>query len=249
MNELYPFNYSGHDIRTVKINGEPWFVATDICDVLDLASPRSSLALLDEDEKGVHSVDTPGGPQGFSIVNEPGLYSLILRSRKPEAKRFKRWITHEVIPTIRKTGMYGQLEQRLSRRELAEYWVDAERQLEAAEAKVAELAEPAHSWNQLAEASGDYSMREAAQILDRDPAINTGQNRLARYLREIGWCDRTGTPYQDQVDLGRIALRTRTYPHPRTGEQQTSRQVRIAAKGLHELHKRLGGQGPLLLAA
>jgi anti-repressor protein len=107
MTALVPFDYSGRQVRTVTVDGEPWFVAADVCAVLDLGNPRSSLALLEEDERGVHTVDTPGGPQQVTVVNEPGLYSLILRSRKPEAKAFKRWLTHEVIPAIRKTGSYG----------------------------------------------------------------------------------------------------------------------------------------------
>jgi prophage antirepressor-like protein len=93
-------------LRVVERKVQPWFVAKDVCDILELGNPRSSLALLDEDEKDVHSMDTPGGKQEMTIISEPGLYSLILRSRKPEAKAFKRWVTHEVIPSIRKTGGY-----------------------------------------------------------------------------------------------------------------------------------------------
>lgn len=93
-------------LRVVERKVQPWFVAKDVCDILEMGNPRSSLALLDEDEKGVHSMDTPGGKQEMTIISEPGLYSLILRSRKPEAKAFKRWVTHEVIPSIRKVGGY-----------------------------------------------------------------------------------------------------------------------------------------------
>lgn len=101
------FNYKeGQQIRTVVIDGEPWFVAKDVCGILKLSNPRITLSLLDEDEKGVHSIDTLGGRQETTILNESGLYSLILRSRKPEAKQFKRWATHEVLPSIRKNGMY-----------------------------------------------------------------------------------------------------------------------------------------------
>jgi prophage antirepressor-like protein len=109
--DLIPFDFNGDKIRVYWIDGEPWFVAIDVCTVLGLANPRSSLALLDADEKGVHTVDTPGGPQNLIVVNEPGLYSLILRSRKDEAKVFKRWITHEVLPQLRKTGSYGAVAQ------------------------------------------------------------------------------------------------------------------------------------------
>lgn len=108
MNDMKIFENSEFGaVRVVDVNGEPWFVAKDVCECLELGNPRTSIALLDEDEKGVHTMDTPGGAQEMSIVSEAGLYSLILRSRKPEAKAFKRWITHEVLPTIRRTGQYG----------------------------------------------------------------------------------------------------------------------------------------------
>lgn len=92
-------------VRTATINGEPWFVANDVCAILEI--DRTQTRRLDDDEKGVCLIHTLGGDQKMSIVNEFGLYSLILRSRKPEAKAFRRWITHEVIPAIRKHGMYA----------------------------------------------------------------------------------------------------------------------------------------------
>ena len=91
-------------IRTVMIDGAPWFVATDVCSAIDV--DRTAVRRLDDDEKGVHLTHTLGGDQKISIINEYGLYTLILSSRKPEAKAFKRWITHEVIPSIRKHGAY-----------------------------------------------------------------------------------------------------------------------------------------------
>lgn len=94
-------------VRTIVRDDEPWFVAADVCRALEVSNSRDAVARLDEDEKGVVLTDTPGGRQEMTIVNEPGLYSLVLGSRKPEAKAFKRWITHEVIPTIRKTGAYS----------------------------------------------------------------------------------------------------------------------------------------------
>ncbi|MCC8135611.1 MAG: hypothetical protein LIO40_02915 [Ruminococcus sp.] len=87
-------------------NGEPWWVAADVCDILGLSNSRETIKRLDEDEKGVSSIDTLGGKQEVAIVNEFGLYNLILGSRKPEAKEFKRWVTHEVLPQIRTTGQY-----------------------------------------------------------------------------------------------------------------------------------------------
>ena len=91
-------------MRTVGIDGEPWFVAADVCAALSIANSRDAATRLDEDKKGVATIDTLGGRQELGTVNESRLYSLILGSRKPEAKRFKKWVTSEVLPAIRKTG-------------------------------------------------------------------------------------------------------------------------------------------------
>lgn len=104
---LKVFNYEENDVRTLIIDGEPWWVLADVCAVLDLSEPHRVAARLDEDEKGRTSITTLGGAQNMNIVNESGLYSVILRSDKPEAKTFKRWITHEVLPALRKTGSYS----------------------------------------------------------------------------------------------------------------------------------------------
>lgn len=107
MNEVKIFeNEKFGEIRTVVINGEPWFVAADVCRALEISNSRDAVQRLDEDEKGVVLTDTRGGQQSMTAINEPGLYVLVLGSRKSEAKEFKRWITHDVIPTIRKTGGY-----------------------------------------------------------------------------------------------------------------------------------------------
>lgn len=107
MNELQVFSYEETQVRTIHIDGEPWWVLADVCQVLDLGSPHKVADRLDDDEKGRTSIPTLGGIQQMTIVNEPGLYSVILRSDKPQAKPFFRWITHEVVPSIRKTGAYG----------------------------------------------------------------------------------------------------------------------------------------------
>ncbi len=106
---LQTFNFGMLTVRVVMLEDEPWWMAADVCSVLKIQNPTDALKRLDEDEKGT-LVSTEGGP-GRRIVNEPGLYALILGSRKPEAKAFKRWITHEVMPSIRKTGAYGVVQQ------------------------------------------------------------------------------------------------------------------------------------------
>ncbi|MDD3337160.1 MAG: Bro-N domain-containing protein [Eubacteriales bacterium] len=108
MNEMQIFsNETYGEIRTMVRDSMPWFVAADVCRVLGLDNNRQALTRLDDDEKDVISNDTLGGKQQMSIINEPGLYSLVLGSRKPEARTFRRWITHEVLPAIRKYGAYA----------------------------------------------------------------------------------------------------------------------------------------------
>ena len=107
MNELQVFEYrQTMDVRMVMQGDEPWWVLADVCRALGLERTDSVARRLDPDEKGTHLVSTPGGPQEMTIINESGLYSVILRSDKPEAKAFKRWVTHEVLPSIRRTGRY-----------------------------------------------------------------------------------------------------------------------------------------------
>lgn len=248
MNDLTPFEYSGANVRTVKVgDDEVWFVAADVCAVLDLGNPRSSIALLDTDEKGVHTMDTPGGPQPMTMVSESGLYSLILRSRKPEAKAFKRWITSEVLPAIRKTGRYAVA---VSRRELAEMVIAesdrADREAEGrvlAEAKVIELHPKADAWDTLADTGADYSAREAAYILNRDPEISTGQNRLLQLLRDWRVIDRHDKPYANHSR--HVTLRPQTREAADGERVQAKPQVRVTVAGLEYLHKRLGGTSPL----
>ena len=98
------FNFVAQSVRIVMINDDPWFVAADVCAALSCNTEQTRR--LDDDEKGLHTVQTPGGNQEVTIINESGLYSLILTSRKPEAKKFKKWSTSEVLPAIRKTGRY-----------------------------------------------------------------------------------------------------------------------------------------------
>jgi len=107
MSNLINFQFqSVTNIRTLLINGEIWFVASDIATALDYRMASDMTRFLDDDEKATHNLRTPYGEQNFTIINESGLYSAILKSRKPEAKTFKKWVTSEVLPTIRKTGTY-----------------------------------------------------------------------------------------------------------------------------------------------
>ena len=103
---LVPLDFEGRNVRMVERDEVPWWVLADVCHAMDIANPRNIAARLDDDEKDVHTVDTPGGQQQTTIITEPGLYAVILQSRKPIARRFDRWLRHVVLPSIRKTGGY-----------------------------------------------------------------------------------------------------------------------------------------------
>lgn len=106
-NEIQVWNYESSEIRTVQVNGEPWFVLADVCKVLEISNSRNISSRLEPDEKGVTLVDTLGGTQQMTIINESGLYAVVLRSDKPQAKPFRKWVTSEVLPSIRKHGSYS----------------------------------------------------------------------------------------------------------------------------------------------
>lgn len=248
--ELATFRYDNAPIRTVVIDGQPWFVAADVLAQLDLN--RSSLGALDDDERGVHSLDTPGGQQGVTVLSEAGLYSLILRSRKPEAKAFKRWITHEVLPAVRRTGRYDTAPA------LPQTYADALRELAAqveetdrVRAELETAAPKARSWDTLASGDGDYSVGDAAKILSRDPVISVGERRLFAVLATEDWiyrqrADGRWRVYQAAVERGWLSELPGSHYHPRTGELVLDPpQVRVTPKGLAELHRRLGGMQPL----
>ncbi len=108
MRELSIFDYKGKQVRTIQKDGETWWVLKDVCAILGLGSPHKVFDRLDEDERGRNLIPTQGGKQEMSIINESGLYNVILRSDKAEAKPFRKWVTGEVLPSIRKTGGYGR---------------------------------------------------------------------------------------------------------------------------------------------
>lgn len=253
--EQFQFPVTGQAVRTVTIEGAPWFVSVDVCAVLDIANARQAVSYLDEDEvrrqEPVTTNDGSGRVLPANLINEAGLYSLILRSRKPEAKAFKRWITHEVLPSIRTTGSYvatlgdplAELEVANGRLSQAIAIAKAERsRAEQAEVRLAVAAPKADAWDVLASAKGDYSVREAANILNRDPAIDTGQNRLFQKLRDLKLIDRNDIPYA--THSRHVVLRTRHWRDP-DGVEQTDGQVRITADGLRYLRKRLGASPSL----
>lgn len=221
-------------------DGVPFVQAPAFTRALSYSRTSDALKMLDESEKGTAICRTPGGDQRMSVIYEDGIWELIFRSTLPSARSVKARVK-AILRELRETGV---VDTREAARPMTE--LEMARKYVAVLERVAELEPAAHSWNTLADSAGDYSVREAAQILDRDPSISTGQRRLFETLRQIGWVDRSGLPYQRQVDLGRLAVKAGSYERPE-GERVPTRQARVTVKGLHELHKRLGGSGDLLL--
>nr|DAK01004.1 MAG TPA: repressor domain protein [Caudoviricetes sp.] len=140
MNNIQIFKYENNDVRTVEMNGEPWFVLKDVCVVLGLGTVSKVADRLDADEKGMNQIHTPGGMQDVTVINESGLYNVILRSDKPEAKPFRKWVTSEVLPSIRKNGGYISGQEQLTPSELmAKALLVANKTLAERDARISEL--------------------------------------------------------------------------------------------------------------
>jgi prophage antirepressor-like protein len=226
------------EVRVVELNKEPWFVATDICKALDIKNVTQAINRLDEDERSMFNI----GRQGeTNIVNEYGLYNLILSSRKPEAKKFKRWITHEVIPSIRKHGAYmtpEKIEEVLMNpdtiiqlatalKEEQQRRLQAERQIEEQKPKVLF----AEAW-EVSEHS--ILVGEMAKLLAKNGLENMGQNRLFKWLRANGYLHKSGQQYnlptQKSIELGIIEVKTRTIANP-DGSVRVTKTPKVTVKG------------------
>jgi anti-repressor protein len=239
--ELRQFATTDWTLRTTTdAEGEAWFVAADVTNALGYTNGREALNRhVPASDRGVVRIGTPGGPQTMVTVNESGIFSLILGSRLPAALAYRKWVTSEVLPSIHRTGSYVTPTTMPTHSQALRGWADAVDRADAAEARAAELAPAAAVTQRLIDSTGDYSLRETAQILCRDQSIETGQNRLLGTLVDIGWVDRHGKlPYQATVNAGRMVVRTSTYDHPTQGPIART-QLRITPKGLADLHRLL----------
>lgn len=241
--DILPFNLPGG--RSVRFgtteDGTPYAVAADFAKAMGYRDAEKATRLLDEDEKGTQIVGTPGGPQRMAVIFEDGLWELIFRSTLPGAKDIKARVKF-ILRTIRETGRFEvapapAFEIPASFADALELAARQARELESATARVAELEPAARAWDTLADATGDYSLRDAAHILNRDPHITTGQNRLMTSLRDLGMVDRRGIPYAKHNT--HLVERAVAYDHPHTGEPMLKAQVRITALGLRYLRDRL----------
>ena len=211
------------NVRVVERDGEPWFVAADVCKALEIANNRDALTRIDDDEKGVALADTLGGKQEVTIVNEPGLYSLVLGSRKPEAKVFKRWVTHEVIPTIRKTGGYvqaGREEEFIERyfpafsdetklimvKDLRAQVLALKADNAKQQAQLAEQQPKVEFADHVADSKTLLTVSAFAKIVQNED-IKLGRNKLMAWLRDSGYLRANNEPYQQYIKQGLFRVR------------------------------------------
>lgn len=228
------------EVRVIDQNGEPWFNRKDVCVALSIQNPNDATASLDDDEKGVVITDTPGGPQEMTVISEAGLYSLILRSSKPEAKAFKRWVTHEVLPAIRKTGGYIPVKPGDSDMDvLARGFLIATKQLETLKAQIASDAPKVATYDaSLSEADDEIAMAVLANRLSQE-GLPFGLQRLYAYLRQQGVLCSVGSrknlPTQRYMDKGWFRV---IAPPPYAGDNWKP-TLRVTPKGVAEITTRV----------
>lgn len=231
--QIFQNNVFGQ-VRVVEQDGEPWFVAKDVCNCLELSNSRKALSRLDDDEKGVTLSDTLGGRQEMATVNEYGLYNLVLSSRKPEAKEFKRWITHEVIPSIRKYGSFNMAIPRTLPDALTAYANEIEAHqktqalLEAQRPKVlfADSVAASHT---------SILIGELAKLLHQNGVKDMGQKRLFAWMREHGYlisrkANDYNMPTQRAMELGLFQIKETTVTHS-DGHISVSKTPKVTGKG------------------
>ena len=186
MNTPQRFTYAGQTIRTENVDGSPWFVAADVAAVLGYSATAALTRRLDDEDKGVRDLHTPGGNQSMAVISEPGLFAAILGSQVPGAKAFKRWVTHEVLPVIRKTGSYDSAQPYA----LPQSFADALRQLADTHERLEAVAPKVEAYEALMESTGLLSMQATAK------ALGYGPNILFRDLRRLGILQGNNLPFQ-----------------------------------------------------
>lgn len=242
-NEIRKFDFRGASLRTLTDEaGEPWFVLKDCMSILDLGNPTETVKMFDDDEFSTTEViDSIGRRQQAYIISEPGLYRLVMRSRKPEAKEFQRWVTHKVLPQIRKTGGYIPTSESDSDEDImaravlvAQKTIERKnQQLQAKDAQIKVLEPKARFADAVAASDGTCLVGELAKML-RQNGMDIGQNRLFRLLQADGYLGKSGSnrnvPTQRAMDLGLFRIKETTVTHA-DGHTTVSRTPKVTGKG------------------
>lgn len=217
-------------IRASTVEGEPWFVASDVCAALGLSQVTNSVKRLDDDERTLISIKG----RSVNAVNEPGLYSLVLASRKPEPKAFKRWVTHEVLPAIRRTGGYIAAKQDETPEQImARAVLVAQDTIERQKKQIEELKPKALFADAVAASDGTCLVGELAKMLKQN-GVNIGQNRLFAWMREHGHLGKTGSnrnvPTQRAMEQGLFRIKETAVTHS-DGHVTINRTPKVTGKG------------------
>lgn len=238
MNEVQLFNFENHEVRSLLLNNEPWFVGKDVADVLGYSNSRKALNdHVDAEDKEVltsRNVTLKNIPnRGITVVNESGLYSLILSSKLTSAKKFKRWVTSEVLPALRKTGQY-QVKELSGQELMAKALIEAQSVLAAKDKQIEEMKPKALFADAVATSHTSILVGELAKILKQN-GIDMGQKRLFAWLRENGFLiKRQGTDYnmptQKAMDLGLFEIREGSYVNG-SGVNITTKTPKVTGKG------------------
>jgi anti-repressor protein len=243
VSNLIPFSYNEKQVRVIEKDSEPWFVATDVCDLLDISNPSDAISRLSETMKGVASTDTLGGNQNCRIISEAGLYKLVFTSRKPEAEKFTDWVASEVIPSIRKHGAYMTPETLEKAILNPDFVIDLatrlklEQQKRAEAEKKVEEQKPMILFAESCIASNDSLLvREVAKLASKK-GIVIGEKRLWQKLRDWEVVNSSNEPYQRSMDAGWFEIRQGTYSTPYGSE--TYRTPKVTPRGQIYIIERL----------
>lgn len=235
MNDLHIFNYNGNKVRTIQKDGEPWWVLKDVCEVLGLSSPHKVFDRLDEEEKGRNQIPTHGGEQEMTVVNESGLYNVILRSDKPEAKPFRKWVTSEVLPSIRKNGGYIANQENLTPEQIvANALIVAQNIISQKDKQIEQMKPKAEFFDAVADSRTAISMNEVSKVLG---IKGYGRNNLFEFLRNNGILDRWNVPYQRYIDCGWFRVIEQKYT--RQGEPCVTTKTLVYQKGVDAIRKKI----------
>lgn len=235
MNEVQLFNFESHEVRSLLLNNEPWFVGKDVAEALGYSKARNAIAthIDSEDKKDAPIQGTLGGVQEMTVINESGLYSLVLSSKLPSAKKFKRWVTSEVLPTLRKTGQY-QVKELSGQELMARALIEAQSVLAAKDKQIQEMKPKVVFADAVATSHTSILVGELAKILKQN-GIDMGQKRLFAWLREKGYLiKRQGTDYnmptQKAMDLGLFEIKEGSYVNG-SGVNITTKTPKVTGKG------------------
>ena len=223
-------------VRVVEISAEPWMVGKDIAKALGYSNGRDAISKhVDDDDKGVAKCDTLGGKQDLQIINESGMYSLVIGSKLPGARKFKRWITSEVLPSIRKHGAYMTPEKIEEVLMNPEFIIKLATELKEEKQKVAQLQPKADFYDTVANSDSLLSMADVAKVLDK----GIGRNRLFKLLRSRGILQSNNVPYQRFVDAGYFKVVENSYM---AGDNAiVSTVTYVKQKGVDYIRKLLDG--------